>query len=177
MKLAAQIATNEQTGQLQKNEQLVKIKLRELVFDYTDEVIEVLHKTGVPVSSVLPDEVILTIVVKHLGKNNQLREVISKMLLELDGYYGADGDGKGLAIIGGALTAVGTILASIGKGQQPTEPLDGQRIYAQDQQQQLEQERKRRTILVVVGISIVLLIGAVFAFRALQKSSIKPTAA
>src|SRR5690606_6921821 len=84
MKLAETIVNNQRSGFLKKNDQLIRMKLKELVFDYTDEIVEVLHKTGIPASAVLPANVILTIVVKHLGKNAELREVIGKMLLELD---------------------------------------------------------------------------------------------
>lgn len=180
MKLTEQILNNQQSGLLNKNEQLIKIKLKELVFDYTDEVVEVLHKTGIPVSSVLPDDVILTIVVKHLRKNDELREVISKMLLELDGYYRAEGekDGQGLAVIGSALSAVGNILAGIGRGQfQNTDEQQQQQQYymQQQQQKQMEQDRKRQTTFIVIGVSIFLLLGAVLAFRAINKAEIPQT--
>lgn len=175
MKLAEKIIKNQQAGQLVKNEELIKIKLKELVFDYTDEVLEVLHKTGIAVSRVLPDDVILTVVVKHLPKNPQLREAISHMILELDEQYNADGEnkGQGLAIIGGALSAVGTVLAGIGRGQfQNTDAqLQQQQYYMQmQQQQQMEQDRKRRTTWIIIGISAFAILGAMLAFRAAGKA-------
>lgn len=174
MKLAEQIIRNQNAGQLAKNNQLIKIKLKELVYDYTDEVLEVLHKTGVAVSRVLPDDVILTVVVKHLPKNPQLREVISQMILELDDHYSADGEnsGQGLTIIGSALSAVGTVLAGIGRGQYQNSDaqIQQQQMYMQmQQQQQMEQDRKRRTTWIVIGISAFLIIGAILAFRAVSK--------
>ncbi len=174
MELATQITNNQRAGLLKKNEQLIKIKLKELVFDYTDEVIEVMHKTGIAASAVLPNDVLLTIVIKQLSKNAAFREVISKMLLELDGHYGADGDGTGLATIGGALSAVGNVLASIGRGN--FQNSDGQQqqqqlLIQQQQQMQMEQDRKRRTTFIVVGISIGLLVVALFIFKTIKKTS------
>lgn len=175
MDLAEQILRNQQAGLLKKNEQLIKIRLKELVYDYTDEVIEVLHKTGIAVSAVLPDDVILTIVIKHLAKNDEFRMVISKMLLELDGHYSADGekDGKGLAIIGGALSAVGSVLAGIGQGQFNNTGQQQQQMFMvqQQQQRQIEQDRKRRTTFIIIGVSIVLLIAAVLVFRTPPKNN------
>ncbi|WP_066756091.1 hypothetical protein [Crocinitomix algicola] len=141
MKLAEQIIKNQNAGELAKNRELIKIKLKELVFDFTDQVLEVLHKTGIAVSRVLPDEVILTIVVKHLPNNPAFREAISHMILELDEQYNADGEnkGSGLAIIGGALSAVGTVLAGIGRGQNTNTQLQEQQYYMQQQEQQIEQ--------------------------------------
>jgi len=176
MNLTEQILSNQESGLLKKNEQLIKIRLKELVYDYTEEVVEVLHKTGITASTVLPDDVILTIVLKHLATNNELRDIISQMLLELDSHFNADGerDGKGLAIVGGALSAVGSVLAGIGRGQfQNTEQQQQQLYFMQQQQQQrqMEQDRRRRTTFIVVGVSIVLLIGAVVAFKAMKNSS------
>lgn len=171
MELANQILKNQQSGLLKKNDQLVKIKLRELVFDYTDEVVEVLHKTGVAVSSVLPDNVILTIVVKHLDENNELREVISQMLIELDGHYNLDGqkNGQGLAIIGSSLSAVGNILAGIGRGQYQNTDVDQEQqeynLQKQQQEKQAEQDKKRRTTFIIISFSVVLLITAILLLK------------
>lgn len=172
MNLVETIAANQKAGTPDKSREFIATKLRELVLEYTPEVIEVLHKCGISVSTVLPPKVILAVVVKHLHKNALLRETITKMLLELDGYYNADG--KGFAVIGGALSAVGSILAGIGRGQTQTTDTQlqqqQQQMLMQQQQQQLEQDRKRRTTFVVIGISVVVLVGGFFLIRSLTKS-------
>lgn len=170
MRLAETILQNEKSGQNKKNEQLIRIKLKELVSSYPSETLEVLQKTGVQIKSILPPKVLFAIVVKHIHKNSKLREAISKMLLEMDGFHRADG--KWAGIIGGALSAVGSVLTGIGRGQfQQTDQaraLEEARI--REMQRQAEADRRRRTTTwVVIGGLVITVSVIVLAIRQMNK--------
>ena len=62
MRLGDIVLENERQGKNSKNEKLISLKLKELVFAYPIEVLEVLHKTGIKVETELPSNVILAIV-------------------------------------------------------------------------------------------------------------------
>lgn len=173
MNLAQTIISNEKSGQLQKNRLIIASRLSELVSRYSDQVIEVLHKSGITLSSVLPKKVVLTILVKNLHRNKLLRETITKMLFEMDGYYNAEGEK--LTILGGALSAVGTILSGIGRGQTQSDQsqVEQQLAIQQQQQQQIAQDQKRRTTIIVISISVIVILGAVFIFLAYKKATPK----
>lgn len=170
MRLAQTILNNEKSGESKKNTQLVRIKLKELVTGYPDEILEVLQKTGVQIKSVLPPNVLLAIIIKHIHKNSKLREAISKMLLEMDGFHRADGQWTG--IVGGALTAIGSVLTGIGRGQ--LQNTDQQRALEEarirQMQQQADQERRRRTTTWIVIGGLVLLTGIALAIRQMNKA-------
>ena len=175
MKLAQIILENERNKQNNKNRLLIRIRLKELVYAYPDEVTEVLQKTGVAVSTILPPSVLLAVVVKHIADNSELREVISKMLLELDGYAAADG--QTWQAIGGAVSAIGSVLSGIGRsqGQQTASDAEFQKMQLQKQQQEEERKAKaRRTRNIVIGISIsvVVIIGIILAMRHFKKAKV-----
>jgi hypothetical protein len=176
MKLAEKILDNERKQLVEENKKLVRARLKELVYAFPKETLEVLHKTGVPVSTLLPSPVMYAIVVKNVATNSELREAIAKMLLETDGYSSANG--SVWQMVGGALSAVGSVLGGIGRSQ--TEQTTSQaQIQAQQAQQQLELEKakSRRQMWLYIGISAVVLIGIVLGVRAYLKSrsSVKPT--
>ncbi len=175
MKLAQIILENERKKQNEKNRLLIRIRLKELVYAYPDEVTEVLQKTGVAVSAILPPSVLLAVVVKHIANNSELREVISKMLLELDGY--ASADGQTWQAIGGAVSAIGSVLSGIGRsqGQQTVSDAELQKIQLQKQQEEEERKaRARRTRNIVIGISIsvVVIVGIILLVRHFKKAKI-----
>lgn len=175
MKLAEIILENERNKQDSKNRSLVRIRLKELVYAYPGEVAEVLQKTGVAVSAVLPPSVLLAIVIKHIANNSELREVISKMLLELDGY--ASADGQGWQLIGGAVSAIGSVLSGIGRGQgqQAMSEAQLQQMQIQKQQEQEEKEaraRKTRNIVIGIAISAVVIVGIILLVRHFKKAKL-----
>lgn len=175
MKLAQIILENERNKEDEKNRSLVRIRLKELVYSYPSEVAEVLQKTGVAVSAILPPSVLLAIVIKHLPDNSELREVISKMLLELDGYVSADG--QGWQLIGGAVSAIGSVLSGIGRsqGQQASEA-QIQQMQLQKQQEQEEKEaraKRTRNILIGIGISVVVIVGIIITIHQIKKAKAK----
>jgi hypothetical protein len=176
MKLAETILENERNQKGAENNALVRTRLKELVFAFPKETLEILHKSGVSIGSILPSPVMYAVVVKHLATNSQLREAIAKMLLEADGYSSADG---GIwQMVGGALSAVGSVLGGIGRGQKEQSDTDAEK-QAQLMQQQLDLERSKRTrqMWLIIGISAVVLTAVIIGIRAYQKSkvAIKPT--
>lgn len=169
MNLSEIILENERLGKDQKNAQLIKARLKQLVEGYPREVREVLNKTGIPLKSELPPKVLFAIIVKHVHKNSKLRDAIAKMLLEMDGYHRADGQWVG--IIGAGLSAVGSVLSGIGQGQFQNTP---EQLALQQQQMQLEQERraeedrrKRRSLYIFLGVAGAL-IGLFLLVRAMK---------
>ena len=113
------------------------------------------------------------IVVKNVATNSELRESIAKMLLETDGYSSANG--SVWQMVGGALSAVGSVLGGIGRSQ--TEQTNSQaQIQAQQAQQQLdiEKAKSKRNMWIIISISAVVLIGLILGVRAYLKS--KPSA-
>lgn len=171
MKLAETILNNERNQKGAENKALVRARLKELVYAFPKETLEILHKTGVPIGSILPSPVMYAVVVKHLVTNSQLREAIAKMLLEADGYSSADG---GIwQMIGGALSAVGSVLGGIGRGQREQSDIDAEK-QAQLMQQQLDLERAKRTrqMWMIIGISAVVLTAVIIGIRAYQKSKV-----
>lgn len=175
MKLAEVILSNERNNKSLKNRELLRIRLKELVYAYPKEVNEVLQKTGFAVSSVLPNSVVLAIVIKHLKTNSELREVIAKMLLELDGY--ASADGQGWQFVGGALSAVGSVLAGIGRSQGQGQQTMSDAQIAELKKKQLEDEKeakKRKTRNWIIGISVgvLVIIGIILAIKYSKKSKV-----
>ena len=177
MKLAETILDNERNQREAENNQLVRTRLKELVYAFPKETLEILHKTGISVGVGLPSSVIYAVVVKHVATNSQLRESIAKMLLEADGYSSADGGVW--QMVGGALSAVGSVLGGIGRGQKEQSDVDAEK-QAQLMQQQLDLERAKRNrqMWLIIGISVVVLTAVIIGIRAYQKSkvAIKSTA-
>lgn len=174
MKLAQTILENERNNAPDKNLQLVRVRLKEMVYAYPDEVKTVLHKTGVPVSTVLPPSVLHAIVVKNLATNAELRETIGKMLLELDSY--ASADGAGWQLIGGSLAAIGSVLTGIGRSQGVQAEADANlEAEAYKKQLEMEQAKRRRMLWLTIGISAVVIIGIIIAFKTLGKKAAVPS--
>ncbi len=180
MRLIEIIEENNKSGQQLKNQELVRLRLKELAFSYPKEVKEVLNKTGVKFSSVLPASVLYAILIKHAPKNEKLRDAISKMLLEMDGYLRADGQWAG--IIGGALSAVGSVVSGIGQGQyrNSDDQLAMQQLQIEREAKQREDEAKRRrTTWLILGVSALAIIGLIVFIRSRMKakidSQLKPT--
>lgn len=166
MKLAQTIMENEKANRQQQSREILRIRLRELVFSYPKEVTEVLHKTGVPVSSVLSSPVLLAVVVKHLPKNPQLREAIAQMILEMDGY--ASADGSKWTVIGGAVSAVGSVLSGLGRSQsQKNESESTAAQLEAEHQKELEAQkaRNKRNTIIIISIALIVIIGIVVAMR------------
>lgn len=177
MKLAETILENERNQMEAENNALIRSRLKELVYAFPKETLEVLHKSGVSVGVALPSPVMYSVVVKHLATNSQLRESIAKMLLEADGYSSADG--AVWQMVGGALSAVGSVLGGIGRGQKEQSDTDAEK-QAQLMQQQLDLERAKRTrqTWLIIGVSVVVIVAVILGIRAYQKSkvAVKPTA-
>ena len=171
MKLAETILDNERNQREAENNQLVRTRLKELVYAFPKETLEILHKTGISVGVGLPSSVIYAVVVKHVAANSQLRESIAKMLLEADGYSSADGGVW--QMVGGALSAVGSVLGGIGRGQKEQSDVDAEK-QAQLMQQQLDLERAKRNrqMWLIIGISVVVLTAVIIGIRAYQKSKV-----
>jgi hypothetical protein len=173
MKLAEKILENERNQRGAENNALVRTRLKELVYAFPKETLEILHKTGVPVGVALPSPILFAVVVKHLASNSQLREAIARMLIEADGYSSANGEVW--QMVGGALSAVGSVLGGIGRGQREQSDTDAEK-QAQLLQQQLDNERAKRNrqTWMWVGISVVVLIAIVIGIRAYMKSKATP---
>lgn len=171
MKLAETILDNERNQREAENNTLVRSRLKELVYAFPKETLEILHKTGVPLGVALPSPVMYSIVIKHLATNSQLRESIARMLLEADGYSSADG--AVWQMVGGALSAVGSVLGGIGRGQKEQSEVDAEK-QAQLMQQQLDLERAKRNrqMWLIIGISVVVLTAVIIGIRAYQKSKV-----
>lgn len=176
MKLGQIILDNERDEKPSKNSSLVRIRLKELVYAYPSEIVEVLQKTGVAVSSLLPASTLFAIVIKHLALNSELREVIAKMLLELDGY--ASADGQGWQFIGGALSAVGSVLAGIGRSQGQEKTMSDAEIAEMKKVQKEQDEKeakakKNRNIIIGIAISVLVISGIILAIRHAKNNKIK----
>ncbi len=169
MKLAETILENERNQREAENNKLVRTRLKEVVYAFPKETLEVLHKSGVSVGVALPSPVMYAVVVKHLATNSQLRESIARMLLEADSYSSADG--AVWQMVGGALSAVGSVLGGIGRGQKEQSDADAEK-QAQLAQQQLELERAKRNrqMWMWIGISVVVIIGIIIGIRAFMKA-------
>lgn len=174
MKLAEKVLDNERNKKAAENKQLIRARLKEVVYAFPKPTLEVLQKTGVQVSPNLPAPVVYAIVVKNLAKNSKLREAIAKMILEADGY--ASADGVVWQTIGGAISAVGSVLTGIGRGQAQSQPDTDAEKQVAAMQQQLDNERaqKSRQMWITIGISAVVLIAVVVGIIAFMKS--KPAA-
>jgi hypothetical protein len=174
MNLAAKIIENERKQLPDENRKLVGLRLKELVYAFPKQTLEVLHKTGVAVSTILPSPVLYAIVVKNLPSNSELREAVGQMLLEMDGYSSADGSQK-WQLVGGALAAVGSVLSGIGRGQtqQNNTEADKQAQLAQ-QQLDLERAKRNRQMWLIIGISTVVLIAVILGIKAFNKSKALP---
>ncbi|MNU67055.1 hypothetical protein D3C71_563860 [compost metagenome] len=174
MKLAETILDNERNQREAENNKLVRTRLKELVYSFPKETLEILHQTGVPVGVALPSPILYAVVVKHLATNSQLREAVARMLIEADGYSSADG--AVWQMVGGALSAVGSVLGGIGRGQKEQSDTDSEK-QAQLAQQQLELERAKRTrqTWMWVGIGLVVVIAIIIGIRAYMKSKAAPT--
>lgn len=169
MKLAETILSNERQQLAEENKKLIRLRLKELVYAFPKETLEVLHKTGVQIGAILPPAVVYAVVIKHLAGNSELREAIAKMLLEADGYSSADG--QGWQLVGGALSAVGSVLSGIGRSQNQQVETDAEK-QAELMQQQLDLERAKRTrqTWIIIGISAIVLVAIILGVRAYMKS-------
>ena len=166
MTLLESIVANERQSNHARNKLLIEKHLQNLVEEYPNEVREVLHRTGVPVSSSIPTALLSYIIVKNVDKNPELKDAISKMIIENDGYSSADG--TKWQLIGGAVTAVGSVLSGLGRSQ--TQKEETQNTTAQleaEHKKELEaqQKRSRRNTIIIVGVSIVVIVGIVLALK------------
>lgn len=166
MKLAQTILNNEREKQGEKNRQLVHKRLKELVYSFPDQVAQVLHKAGVDARTPLPPTVLLAVVIKHVKHNSNLREAIAKMLLEMDGYASADGTAQKWQVIGGAVSAVGSVLSGIGRSQaeKPNEDAIAQQQQAQ-QELDAEKAKSRRNMWLTIGIAAVVITAIIVIFK------------
>lgn len=166
MKLHETILNNERHNQGEKNRQLVHKRLKELVYAFPDQVTQVLHKAGVDLRSSLPPAVLLAVVIKHVKKNSTLREAIAKMLLEVDGYASADGTAQKWQVIGGAISAVGSVLTGIGRSQaeKPNDEVIAQQQQAQ-QELDAEKAKSRRNMWLTIGIAAIVITAIIVAFK------------
>lgn len=169
MRLAETIIENERNQKNAENHALVRTRLKELVYSFPKEILEILHKTGVPIGTALPSPVVYAILIKHLGSNSQLREAIAKMLIEADGYSSANGEVW--QMVGGAVTAVGSVLSGIGRGQREQSNADTEK-QAQVLQTQLDnqQAKSKRIMWVTIGISLVVITAIIIVIVAYMKS-------
>jgi uncharacterized membrane protein len=93
-------------------------------------------------------------------------------LLEMDGYLSADGQWAG--IIGSALTAVGSVVSGIGRGQYENndQQVALQQMQMEKEQQRLaDQERRRRNGWLIFGVSVAVVSGIIIIYKMRQKSS------
>lgn len=173
MNLAEKIIDNERKQLTSENRKLVGLRLKELVYAFPKQTLEVLHKTGVSVGAILPPHIVYAVVVKHLPSNAELRESVGKMILEMDGYSSADG--QGWQLVGGALAAVGSVLSGIGRGQTQQTTTDADK-QAQLAQQQLDLERAKRTrqMWLFIGGSALVILILILGIRAYNKSKVIP---
>lgn len=178
MSLSEILLENERNNQIEKSNQLVRIRLKELVSAYPNEMLQVLHNTGVAVSALLPSPVIYSVVVKNLQTNSELREAVAKMLLELDGYSSADGapsSAQKWQVIGGSLSALGSILSGIGRSQtEQSQTVNSAELDQAKQQAEQEKNKRVRTTWLIVGISVVVIVGVIISFKMYSKSTVKP---
>lgn len=173
MKLAQTIVENERAKNDKLNSEIIGKRLKDLVYQYNDETVQLLHKTGVAVSSVLPSSVLHAIVIKNLATNSELRDAIAKVILEEDNNY-ASADGSSWQLIGGALGAVGSVLSGLGRGQADKATTDAQADQIELQKQmQLERDKAKRIFWTTVGVSAILVIGLIIGIVALMKSKSK----
>ncbi len=173
MNLAEIIAENQRKGQAAKNQELVRLRIKELVNAYPDQVRSVLNLTGVHFTSKLPPSVLYAILLKNIHTNEELRDAISKMLAEMDGYLGADGQWAG--IIGSSLTAIGSVVSSVGRGQYEhgDNSLELQKLQLEKEQQlAAENAKKRRTTWLIFGVSAALITGLIVFYKMRQNAKV-----
>jgi hypothetical protein len=166
MTLLSSILENEKSSNATASKELAWRSLQNLCSNYPTEVREVLHKTGIPVSSSIPAHLLSFIVVKHLHRNTELRTAVAQMLLENDSY--ASADGTKWQLIGGAVTAVGSVLAGLGRSQtQKEESQTGTAQLEAEHKKELEAQRlkSKRNTIIVVSISVLIIVALVFVFR------------
>lgn len=168
MKLAEIIIENERNKQKEKSRQLVLSRLKEMVYAFPKEVLQVLHRTGVPVSTLLPTPVLYAVVVKNVQQNLELRDAVAKMLIEMDGF--ASADGTVMSIVASSLTAVGSVLAGIGRSQQQeTEAKTTTKENELQKQLEAQEAQANRKFWLTVGIGAVILIGVLISFSVFGK--------
>ena len=175
MKLAEIILENERKQQTEKNTQLVSARLKELVYAFPNEVLRVLHKTGLQVSSLAPSAVLYAVVINNVESNPELKDAIAKMILELDGYAQADGEGQGWSLAGNIVSAVGTVLTGIGRSQAP---VNGSSISAEEKQNLIDQAeaekaKGQRRTWIAIGISVVVIVAIIIGFKIYQGNKSK----
>ena len=160
----------------------MRIRLKELVYAFPNDVLRVLHKTGIQVSTLVPSPVLYVIVIKNLESNTELREAIAKMLLELDGYASADGTGQGWQLAGNIVSAVGTVLNGIGRSQ--ATPNSATTLTAEEKQQLIDQAdaekaKGQRRMWLAIGIGVVVVVAIIVGFKIYQgkkpKVALEPT--
>lgn len=164
MKLAEILVENGNKNQTEKSSQLVRIRLKELVYAFPNDVLRVLHKTGISVSSLMPPSILHSIVIKNLDSNIELREDITKMLLELDGY--ASADGQILQIAGNVASGLGTILLGIGRSQtSQTQSISEAEKQQYEEQIESEKIKSTRRMWLAIGVGIVIITAVIIAFK------------
>src|SRR5690606_35469732 len=169
------IIDNEKQNQGAKNRELVRIRLKELVYTYPDQIVRVLQLTGIVVSTLLPPSVLYTIVLRHLSRNSELRDAIGKMLLELDSPLSANG--QGWQLFGGVLSTLGSVLSGIGRSQgQPTSAEQEQALKAQEEAAKRAEEARKRAIkrgFLIGGISLGVILLIILVIYLVKKAKAK----
>lgn len=174
MKLGELVLENKRIGATQKNEQLIRIRLKELAYAYPDEVTEVLIKTGVQLRSKLPSSVLYAILIKNAPTNALLSDALAKMILEMDSYLQADGGKAWVGILGSTLSAVGSVISGIGRGQNENsaDQLALQKMqYEQEKKDKEEQAARVKRGWIIFGISVALITALIIAIRIIRKKN------
>jgi len=174
------ILENEQNGKTSENLIVVKAKLKELVNNHSEKVVNLLNSFGIKASITVPKAVIYSILVKHLALNSELRAAVISILLEQSNEF-LNVSGQGMTIAGGALQAIGSVLSGLGRNQSIQAMQNGTGTMdeatrlkmEQDRQKQLEADRKKKNTNIAIGVTVgvIVLIGIILLIRHLAKQS------
>lgn len=183
MKLSEVIIKNEKEGKAKTNHLIVKAKLRELVKNRSQELVDLLTALKIKASIVAPKAVLYSTLVKHLALNSELRAAVTGMLMEETSEY-LNANGQGMTIAGAAMQALGGILTGIGRNQtlssgSTIDEATRKELEAERQRQQEEEDRKRKTNLAIgITVGVLVILGIVIAIvHASKKNQLEAAAA
>ncbi|CAG5082281.1 hypothetical protein [Parvicella tangerina] len=185
MKLSEVIIKNEKEGKVKTNHLIVKAKLRELVKNRSQELVDLLTALKIKASIVAPKAVLYSTLVKHLALNSELRAAVTGMLMEETSEY-LNANGQGMTIAGAAMQALGGILTGIGRNQTMTatsattmDEAKRKELEAERKRQEEEEERKRKTNLAIgITVGVLVILGIVIAIiHASKKNQLEAAAA
>lgn len=168
MKLSEVIIKNEKEGKVKTNHLIVRAKLRELVKNRSQELVDLLTALKIKASIVAPKAVLYSTLVKHLALNSELRAAVTGMLMEESSEY-LNANGQGMTIAGAAMQALGGILTGIGRNQTLSsagtmDEATRLQLEAERKRQQEEEDRKRRTNLAIgITVGVLVILGIVIA--------------